>query len=134
MDSSDSEDEDDNEYMAVVRQNKGAVAEKIRSISREAQRTKREIQDAKAEMKRKRQKEIEAALSTCKDWDVTGTWERSCPHVEDGWDAKNLTLEIFRGGSQMWAKFNFPNAINRVFRFVRHEDDEPSEPRLSKKD
>ncbi|KAE8454619.1 hypothetical protein EG329_000242 [Mollisiaceae sp. DMI_Dod_QoI] len=128
-----SEDEDNGNYIVVVGQSKSAVAEKIRSLDRQAQRIKRERQEAKNELKRKRQKEIEAALSKSRDWDVTGTWKISCPHIEKGWDAENLTLEIYRGDSQMWAKFDF-GAITGVFRFERHnEDDAPPPSKPSRK-
>lgn len=118
----------------VVGQDKRAVAEKIRSIEREAKRLKLEQQEEEQELRRKnkevknrKKKEQEEALAKCKDWGVTGKWKISCPHIEEGWDAEDLTLEIYleetEKGPQMFAEFDF-GAIKGVFRFERQEDDE----------
>ncbi|CZR63040.1 uncharacterized protein PAC_12937 [Phialocephala subalpina] len=75
--------------------------------------------------------DLEKALEDSSDDEDEEDNDCICPHIEEGWNAKNLTLKIFREDSQMWAKFNF-GAITRVFRFERH-DDEPAKPRISKK-
>jgi hypothetical protein len=121
-------------HCVVVGQHKGAVAEKIRSIKREAKRLKSEQQEEEQELKRKnkdlknkKKKEQEETLAKCKDWDVTGKWKISCPHIEKGWDAEDLMLEIYLNetekGPQMFAEFDF-GAIKGVFRFERQDDDE----------
>jgi hypothetical protein len=118
----------------VVGHDIGAVAEKIRSIKREAKRVKMEQQEEEQELgrenkelKQKRKREQEEALAKCKDWDVTGKWKISCSHIEEGWDAEDLTLDIYLDetakGPQMFSEFDF-GAIKGVFRFERQDDDE----------
>ncbi|KAH7311846.1 hypothetical protein BKA65DRAFT_413203 [Rhexocercosporidium sp. MPI-PUGE-AT-0058] len=74
------------------------------------------------------------AIADSKDWDVTGLWTISCPHIEEGWDVESLTMKIYvettEKGSQMFAEFDF-GVLTGAFRFERqkektHSDDEAS--------
>jgi hypothetical protein len=76
---------------------------------------------AKEALARQRQHDLERALAKCEDWDVTGTYNISCPYVEKTWGklkqsmeymnegSSQLMLSIFLGktpkGLQMFAKF-----------------------------
>ena len=133
------------EYWVVVGQQKSAVTEKVRTISKATQREKDEAQQkqdaykrAKEAIARKKQQDLEEALAKCKDWDVTGTYKISCPYVEKTWGniqqrggyldegSSQLTLQIFLErtpkGPQMFAKFNFLVTAG-VIRFERQQDD-----------
>ncbi|KAK7936029.1 hypothetical protein PG985_001524 [Apiospora marii] len=76
------------------------------------------------------QQELRAALDKCEDWDVTGTYKISCPHIEEEWsnltEGQDLTIAVYRErtpkGIQMYAKFDFIVAAG-VFRFERHRKD-----------
>lgn len=115
-------------------QKKSAVAEKVRSISRQAQRVKNDIKEKEDAQKRKeeaienkKQQDLNLALAKSKDWDVTRTWKISCPYIEDQWpDDDEKPLQIYHErtpkGSQMFAKFNF-GVVTGVFRFERQRDD-----------
>jgi hypothetical protein len=117
-----------------VGQKKIAVAEKVRSISREAHRIKNDIKEKEDAQKKKEeaiekktQQDLKTALAKAKDWDVTGTWEISCPHIEDQWpDDDDKSLQIYHErtpkGCQMFAKFNF-GVVTGVFRFERQQGD-----------
>ncbi|KAI9046827.1 hypothetical protein LZ554_008908 [Drepanopeziza brunnea f. sp. 'monogermtubi'] len=116
-------------YWVVVGQERSAVTERVRMIERESQRLKREQEEGRRELRRKdkallRAKQLEAkdAVARCKDWDVSGVWNISCPHIQEGWDVRNMTLKIYlertSKGPQMFAELDF-GAVAGVFRFER---------------
>jgi hypothetical protein len=122
----------------VVGRNNAIVAEKVRSVSREAQRIKKEIRHEEEEQRReeeaiekKKQQDLKKALAKSKDWDVTGRWKINCPYIEKNWprqpsDEEESSLHIYQErtakGAQMFAKFNF-GVTTGVFRFERQRDD-----------
>lgn len=134
------------DHWVVVGQQKSEVTEKVRSIFTETQRVKDEaqrkqdpIKRAKEALARQKQHDLERALAKCEDWDVTGTYNISCPYVEKTWGklqqsmeymnegSSQLTLSIFLEktpkGPQMFAKFNFLTTAG-VMRFERQPDDD----------
>ncbi|KAG4438444.1 hypothetical protein IFR05_006054 [Cadophora sp. M221] len=119
-------------YWVVVGQDRATVTEKVRMIERETQRLKREQEEGQQELRRKnkvmrtKQMETEEAIANSKDWDVTGSWRISCPHIEESWDVESLTMKIFvettEKGVQMFAEFDF-GILTGVLRFERQKGD-----------
>ncbi|PVH75616.1 hypothetical protein DL98DRAFT_518538 [Cadophora sp. DSE1049] len=126
-------------YWVVVGQDRSIVTEKVQMIERETQRLKREQEEGQQELRRKNkvirttQTENEEAIAKNKDWDVAGIWSISCPHIEQGWDVENLTMNLYlettEEGPQMFASFDF-GVLTGVFRFERQKGDtKPSSTR-----
>ncbi|KAK8100459.1 hypothetical protein PG999_010833 [Apiospora kogelbergensis] len=97
--------------------------------SRDPQQEQR-MEQEKIKAARKQQR-LERDLNECEDWDVTGTYQISCPEIEENWGHRDfagegLTLKVYRKrtpkGIQMYAKFDFIVATG-VFRFERHKRD-----------
>ncbi|KAG4419598.1 hypothetical protein IFR04_007300 [Cadophora malorum] len=119
-------------YWVVVGQDRSIVTEKVRMIERETQRLKREQEEGQQELRRKNkvirttQTEEEEAIAMNKDWDVAGSWRISSPHIEQGWDVANLTMDLYlqktEKGPQMFAYFDF-GVLTGVFRFERQKGD-----------
>ncbi|KAL5324847.1 hypothetical protein ACEPPN_005966 [Leptodophora sp. 'Broadleaf-Isolate-01'] len=119
-------------YWVVIGQDRATVIEKVRMIERETQRLKREQEEGQQELRRKnkvmrrKHMETEEAKAKSKDWDVTGSWRISCPHIEESWDVESLTMKIFvettEKGAQMFAEFDF-GVLTGVLRFERQEGD-----------
>lgn len=110
----------------VIGRNRSDVMEKIREVSREAQRTKQVLAEAKADRIRKMNEEVVSQSKKAgkgNKWDVTGSWDITCPEMEEQWgrDKDGCSLQIgsrmVGGRKQMWAMFDFI-AITGVFRFV----------------
>ncbi|CZR63066.1 uncharacterized protein PAC_12963 [Phialocephala subalpina] len=134
--------------IAVVGQDKAAVAEKVQAMQIKEKHAMREMQKHRQEEERQekewaqRQKEMaeqklrdkEAALKTAKDSDPTGTWEIKCPYIVEQWghmaqrEDPPLSMEIFMQntskGPQMFATFDFI-VVERVMRFERQASDKP---------
>lgn len=125
--------------LAIIGQNKAAVDERVKFIKEDVKQAEIAIEKEKARLRKKaqeaeRQREEEArkearkreiALENCKDWDVTGTWEISCPYIEENWGdyaSDKLTMKIYRQdtskGPQMFATFEFM-IMDGVMRFER---------------
>ncbi|KAK8034118.1 hypothetical protein PG993_009113 [Apiospora rasikravindrae] len=76
------------------------------------------------------EKSLSADIDECEDWDVTGTYQISCPYMEEQWghviEDQGLTLMVYRKssakGPQMYAKYDF-GVTSGVFRFERHRKD-----------
>jgi hypothetical protein len=127
---------------AVIARKKSVLDKKIAELKQEEQdnfrKRKRDLeleQEAVEEAARnKRQKVLDDAQKN-KYWDVTGSWEISCPEAEAhcGELCEEMSMEIYCEETddvhQMYAKFNM-GVIEGVFRFERQgkkEDDSSEE-------
>ncbi|KUJ09437.1 uncharacterized protein LY89DRAFT_741148 [Mollisia scopiformis] len=126
------------DYLAIVGQDKEVVEKKIQSIDKESERMRREAEEERERQEKiakdnERQKEQarEAALTKCKDWDVTGIWKIDCPSITKTYGMEGsdeLSMQIFvettSKGAQMFAKFNF-EIIEGVMRVERQSVEKP---------
>jgi len=110
----------------VIGRNRSDVMEKIREVSREAQRTKQALAEAKADRIKDLNQEIVSKSKNAgkgSKWDVTGFWDITCPYMEEEWgsgkDGCSLQIasRVIDGRKQMWAEFDFI-LITGVFRFI----------------
>ncbi|MCJ1283468.1 hypothetical protein MMC26_002797 [Xylographa opegraphella] len=110
----------------VIGQDRSAVHEKVRDISREATRTRQRIQELEAERTRKLHEDL--VSTTCrlgkkKSWDITGSWTVNCPYIEKQWGDGDtdcyldIVVTTSGGRKQMWAQFDFI-VITGIFRFI----------------
>ena len=110
----------------IIGRSRSSVMGKVREISREKQRMKQALSEAKADRIRNlNEVVVSQSRITAKSskWDVTGSWAISCPEMENGYGAGDdscslqICSRVIAGRKQMWAEFDFI-AITGVFRFI----------------
>lgn len=122
--------------LVVVGLNEQAVRSRFAEIDRDAQRS---ALKARQEQERRKQEALDdfeeqftvaksKGRSSKRKWDVSGSWEISCPYIDEQWGSKNeaCSLEIGftkpteTGLVQMYASFDFV-AITGIMRFVNQD-------------
>lgn len=118
---------------AVLRRAAMEVRAKMAEFDMEAQRAEHRARLEREEQKKNAEEEFEAQMELAKSskstvegsWNVNGTWEVSCPYIDEGWDFNgrkcNLRIGTIKpnaqGKCQMYADFNF-NILTGIMRFV----------------
>jgi len=130
------ESEVDDRRWVVVGPKKSTAAGAAYPIMETIEERNDPVRDREEAEAKQQQQQLEAAMDECDDWDVTGTYKISCPHIEEQWGhldqlGNGLTLSVHRKatprGAQMYAKFDFICATG-VFRFERHKRDVKTTP------